>query len=617
MKLVMKARENLVRKKVTINSARGTYQAYRWVKPGSIDPEDVRGSKHGYGTHKFDKGDKVKVKTKEGVVDAVIVDASSTKTVTVKTKDGKTARVSYHAIAHLKPTPEKKAKAKLSVGKQVGKPSKNGEDVDRIPPNEFNAAEYNKKFDDAEIDAEKLLGKLEKVYPEIKAEIVKTEERLKHIEETIAKYRVEGEAASAVYTNERRKLHDKIIQEVLSVEKIKNAKPEEGKPPVMIMLGGRGGSGKSWFKGKVYDPEKSIVLDADEIKGKLDEYEGWNAAQVHEESSDILEKILFMSKALGLNVVIDATLKTSKNAMKKVEYFKNAGYSIESHYMYCPRQIAAERAVHRFMGKSNRYVPVGVVLSNTSNEHTFEQLKPYCDAWTFVDNSSTDKSEPKIISKKGKGVQSLLKALRELRKAIEASKEKATKSNKDYYDNGDVTPLSKVAPDVLEMLKKLSPETDLKDDGYPEGAVKNNEGKKSRKVNGDWTSVDNGMTASEKAAASAKKGGKKIKGSKEVFAVLHKIATSKEPVYMDDINSKEQKIYNTLTKEGLITWEHVGADEYKAVLSDAGKKASDSGHAYTVKIKREKAKFKMEIAKGPTQAKSLSEFFGSLSKKKG
>jgi predicted kinase len=164
------------------------------------------------------------------------------------------------------------------------------------------------------------------------------------------------------------------------------------------MLGGRGGSGKSWVKGQVYDPEKAIVLDADEIKGMLPEYEGFNAAQVHEESSDILESIMTGAMSLGLNVVLDATMKTEKSALRKVERFKGSGYRIEAHYMHLPRQDAAKRAVARFMGKTKRYVPVNVVLGNVGNEATFEAVKKHADAWSFRDNNVAKGEEPKLIS---------------------------------------------------------------------------------------------------------------------------------------------------------------------------------------------------------------------------
>ena len=168
------------------------------------------------------------------------------------------------------------------------------------------------------------------------------------------------------------------------------------------MLGGRGGSGKSWFSGKIYDPNAAIVFDADKVKEALPEYEGWNASQVHEESSDLIERMIKIARDNGVNVVLDATMKTAKSAVERVKAFKDAGYEIEVHYMHVPRQEAAKRAVSRFMGKSKkgRYVPVDVVLGNTSNEETFDVVKSMADRWSFRDNNVPYGEQPILISEK-------------------------------------------------------------------------------------------------------------------------------------------------------------------------------------------------------------------------
>ncbi|GAB6393296.1 MAG: zeta toxin family protein [Treponematales bacterium] len=154
-----------------------------------------------------------------------------------------------------------------------------------------------------------------------------------------------------------------------------------------MILGGRGGSGKSWFEGKVYDPAKYVILDTDKIKEKLPEFEGWNAADVHEESSDILEQMLSLCIRDGLNVVLDGTMKTGVSAMAKALRMKAAGYRTEAHYMHLPRQEAAKRVIERFRDGgdkdkppfSGRYVPVAAVLENTTNEDSFDQVKGLVD----------------------------------------------------------------------------------------------------------------------------------------------------------------------------------------------------------------------------------------------
>jgi predicted ABC-type ATPase len=190
---------------------------------------------------------------------------------------------------------------------------------------------------------------------------------------------------------------------ILAPDRIAAATPKDGQAPTFIALGGRGGSGKSSLNGRVYEEQNAIVLDADHIKGMLPEYEGWNAHQVHEESSHVLESVLALAKALGVNVVLDATMKTGKSIEDKVDEFKGAGFRTEAHYMHLPRQEAAKRAVGRFLngGEKGRFVPPEVVLGNNKNEENFDKIKHKVDAWSFHDNSGAKGDGPKLIAQKG------------------------------------------------------------------------------------------------------------------------------------------------------------------------------------------------------------------------
>lgn len=289
-----------------------------------------------------------------------------------------------------------------------------------IPPKKFLADQWAKTLDDATVTPEAIFASVD---PEAKAKVEAVEKRLETITPTIAKHRISGKGAGAEYSAERMELHADIYNKLMPVDKILAAKPVGNNQPTFLMLGGRGGSGKSWFNGKVYNPANSIVFDADEIKHMLPEFEGWNAAEVHEESSDILEKLLVMARTLNLNVVVDATLKSTDKAVAKAMTFKNEGYRVECHYMHLPRQEAAKRAVKRFMGKTGRYVPVDVVLSNTTNEASFEAVRQISDSWSFRDN--TGAPPPDLISAQG---EALLKALADMA---------TTRFNPEAFDDYD------------------------------------------------------------------------------------------------------------------------------------------------------------------------------------
>jgi predicted ABC-type ATPase len=286
-----------------------------------------------------------------------------------------------------------------------------------IPPEQFNAGEWAKRqFDQKatpdETGFDYILNNLGNDAESVKQAIKDTEDKLSAIKgkETEKIHRMRGEGESARYTPERKQLHSKIMRKLLRPDKLKSAVPPDGQKPTFMLLGGRGGSGKSWFKidpknpgGGIYDPNKYVILDADEIKKEIPEFDNWNAQEVHEESSDILEQMLAFCIKKGLNVVLDGTMKTAKSAISKVLRTASAGYRTEAHYMFCPPQEAAKRAIKRFKEGNfkGRYVPVNVVLGNTSNEDSFDLVKDYVDSWSFRDNFNKGDNDPPIIISEG------------------------------------------------------------------------------------------------------------------------------------------------------------------------------------------------------------------------
>ena len=212
--------------------------------------------------------------------------------------------------------------------------------------------------------------------------------------------RARGEPSSAslfskdgVYTAERRALHEKVIEHFINKASLEAATPAEGESPKFIVLGGRGGSGKSSFtNGKITEfvAKNFIKLDSDEIKEFLKPpYAGWNAFSVHEESAAIMEKMTDFLISNRKNFIHDATMK-SMNVEKDILQMKAAGYTVEGHYMYLPRQDSAMRAQERYLGKDGkrgRLVPARVILDDMkNNEVVFDTLKKYFSKWSAYDN---------------------------------------------------------------------------------------------------------------------------------------------------------------------------------------------------------------------------------------
>ncbi len=210
------------------------------------------------------------------------------------------------------------------------------------------------------------------------------------------------------YTPERQKVHKEIIRKQFSKENIEKYTPKDGEKATLTVLGGRGGSGKSWFTkpGGIIDTNKHMTLDSDSIKEALPEYQGWNAALLHEEASHVLKIMDRIAAKKGMNVVLDGTLKSIDSIESRIaEYKKNegAGYEMVGRYMHTNPETAAERAFGRWSKGgtfSGRFVPPEVILGNTKNEQNFDKLSSHFKEWSVYDNNG---DKPKLMSEsKGK-----------------------------------------------------------------------------------------------------------------------------------------------------------------------------------------------------------------------
>lgn len=204
------------------------------------------------------------------------------------------------------------------------------------------------------------------------------------------------------YTPARQKLHESILDKIFTNEAVRAARAAPGTKPTLYVLGGRGGSGKSFITsaGGPVNKSKALLLDADHIKGQLPEYKGWNAGQLHEESSYILELADKRATALRLNTIHDATMKSEATAATRIVNYKLTGYDVEGYYVFAPPAVAAQRSIERFVrgmekdGKG-RYVPPSIILGNVRNEANFDKLKGGFKKWQVWDNSGT---RPKLFA---------------------------------------------------------------------------------------------------------------------------------------------------------------------------------------------------------------------------
>ena len=167
-------------------------------------------------------------------------------------------------------------------------------------------------------------------------------------------------------------------------------------------------TGKFVFEAQDFDKNVSnfLILDADEIKNAIPEFQMWNAGEVHEESSDLMKMIKKQAMEMGLNIIIDGTMAYNSKKPDKVKNemlaAKDMGYSTEAHYMFSPIQKSCINAMTRFRHGGDfkgRLVPTDILLAMQDNEKSFDSVKDIVDDWSFRDNQNF---EAKLISRKGK-----------------------------------------------------------------------------------------------------------------------------------------------------------------------------------------------------------------------
>lgn len=188
------------------------------------------------------------------------------------------------------------------------------------------------------------------------------------------------------YQPSRIALHDSIIADYLS-----RARCIFREKPIAIMTGGLPGSGKSTFIKRYANwlTNKSIfAIDADEIRAKLPEYQGWNAFVTHEETSDIIKRLLTL---IGRNecrydILFDGTMVNSKKYNELMNKFLQLGYDVYLIYITIPLELSIERALSRYQ-RSGRFVPLEIIYETASKgKSVFDELKKRATGWIEFDS---------------------------------------------------------------------------------------------------------------------------------------------------------------------------------------------------------------------------------------
>ena len=165
------------------------------------------------------------------------------------------------------------------------------------------------------------------------------------------------------WTPERQELHRRIIEDVIAENN-----PKAQKNPIFFMTGGGSASGKSIMLKKSPLPKGTVVIDADEIKKRLPEFNAMkakggkiaeNAANyVHEESSWISKLIQRESAQRRYHTMLDGTGDGSVASLtKKIKTMTDRGMTVRAKYATAEIATALERNYQRYIKTGRRVLP--------------------------------------------------------------------------------------------------------------------------------------------------------------------------------------------------------------------------------------------------------------------
>tara|TARA_E500000305_G_scaffold1019_1_gene1017 strand:- start:281 stop:3928 length:3648 start_codon:yes stop_codon:yes gene_type:complete len=149
-------------------------------------------------------------------------------------------------------------------------------------------------------------------------------------------------------------------------------------------------AGKSTLANPIARKMNAAIIDSDEAKKLLPEYEGGIGANaVHEESSDLAERVLNLALEFGDNVVIPKVGGSPGSIEKLITKLKEKGYSVDLVDMSVTYSNARNRMFMRFV-KTGRLINPDYVRQVGDNPgKTYDTLKQQgkADGYTRIDNN--------------------------------------------------------------------------------------------------------------------------------------------------------------------------------------------------------------------------------------
>lgn len=172
---------------------------------------------------------------------------------------------------------------------------------------------------------------------------------------------------------------------------------------VTIVLGPPA-AGKSTIAEDLAKVKGAAILDSDEIKQTLPEFEGGiGSAAVHEESSDLADRLEAALRATGANIVFPKVGGSPGSIRKAIDRFKADGYTVEIVNMAVSTENAYKRMIGRFVAKGRLIPPEYVDDVGEKPSATYRTLKDEgkADGFAEIDNNGGFGDPKPILDRAG------------------------------------------------------------------------------------------------------------------------------------------------------------------------------------------------------------------------
>ena len=166
-----------------------------------------------------------------------------------------------------------------------------------------------------------------------------------------------------------------------------------------VIILGPPASGKSTYANKIARNIGAAIIDADDAKKALPEFQnGLGAAAVHEESSALAALVKELIIDDGTNVVIPKVGDNADKILKQINKLKSKGYKVTLANMDVTSKNAVVRMLKRFV-KTGRLISPGYVRSiGGKPKQTYASLKQQgkADGYAEIDNNQKLGENPTI-----------------------------------------------------------------------------------------------------------------------------------------------------------------------------------------------------------------------------